>query len=216
MAFENGIEYSMDFCNYIYRDPKTQVVRYVGWGSTLDRPVSHLRKSCNSKLHYMLQKRIREGYDPQPEITICTHQSENYAKLIECCWIEKYGREDMGKGTLFNGTDGGDGRVGWSEEQRAAMGDVHRGKIESDETRRKKSISHMGDKNSMFGKERPDLAELNRSRRGMTLSDGAKSKLRRQVTCPHCGFICNVSNATRYHLDNCKFKDGVESSTPET
>lgn len=119
-----------EFANYIWRDPSTNIIRYIGWTSCVDiRPYKHLKKSQNIELDRMLKKRLREGFDPQPEIYICAIQSANYAKLIECCWIEKYGRKDLGNGTLFNYTDGGDGAYGclnagrpvgtkWSDEER--------------------------------------------------------------------------------------------------
>lgn len=110
------------FCNYIWRDAKTGIERYIGWSSNLERPCRHIKNSHNVQLSRMIQKRIREGYDPQPEIMICKCQSENYAKLLECCLIEKYGREDLEKGTLFNHTDGGEGIPGRKApaEERAA------------------------------------------------------------------------------------------------
>lgn len=113
------------FCTYLYRDPKDGTPRYVGWGSSLERPFYHLKRTHNVQLGRMLKKRKSEGLNPRPEVVVCPIQTESYAKLLECCWIEKYGREDLGKGTLFNKTDGGDGvspgTEPWNKGTRGAM-----------------------------------------------------------------------------------------------
>jgi hypothetical protein len=122
---------TVTFCNYIWRDPRIGVERYVGWGSSIDRPHEHRKRSHNNKLHNTLQKCIREGYDPQPQVKICFHQSEEYAKVVECFLIDFYGREDLGLGTLFNLTDGGEGASG---------------RIATEQTRQKMSVSKTGQK----------------------------------------------------------------------
>lgn len=57
---------------------------------------------------------------------------------LEKWWIAFYGRSDLGKGTLCNLTDGGEGNVN-----------------PCDEVRKKLSDSKVGDKNPQYGKERP-------------------------------------------------------------
>lgn len=90
----------IQFYVYMYKDPKTNEVVYIGKGQK-KRAWSHLKST--SRLGWMLQKRIREGYDPQPIISNCA--DEQHALNMEKFWIYFYGREDQGTGTLFNLTD---------------------------------------------------------------------------------------------------------------
>lgn len=75
----------------------------------------------------MLRKRIKEGYDPQPIISY--EADETTAHQMEMFWIAFYGRADLGTGTLFNLTDGGEGISGF---------------IPTDETKKKMSLAHIG------------------------------------------------------------------------
>ena len=51
------------------------------------------------------------------------------------------------------------------------------GRFCSDSTHKKMSESRMGPKNPMFGKKRPDLAALNKSRKGIPLTQGHKANI---------------------------------------
>lgn len=99
------------FFFYLYRDPKTDDPIYAGKACGIGRAYCHLKKSTNPKLDNTLQKRIREGFNPQPEITEVS--SQNAAKVLEIFWIAVFGREDLGTGTLYNLTNGGDGMSGY-------------------------------------------------------------------------------------------------------
>jgi len=65
--------------------------------------------------------------------------SEELAFEGEKMLIAYYGRIDQETGCLRNLTDGGEGIVGKSEEQRRKIGEAQRGKRVSEETRRKQS-----------------------------------------------------------------------------
>lgn len=100
---------SSKFCVYLYADPKNGVWRYVGEGS-LTRPFDHFKRTKNHKLSNMLKKRVVEGYLPKP--LIIEASSKDDAQEMEELLIGLMGREDLGLGTLFNLTNGGDGGKG--------------------------------------------------------------------------------------------------------
>lgn len=68
----------------------------------------------------MIQKRHRDGYVCIPKI-IWVNSPEEAAEL-EILLIAEIGREDLGKGPLFNKTDGGDGTAGLSAEVQVKRG----------------------------------------------------------------------------------------------
>ncbi len=102
------------FCTYIYRDPKTNIILYVGEGS-LKRPFDHFR--LKSRLGEMLRKRVREGFNPQPQIIPASSKED--CQEMEMLLIEMIGRLDLKTGPLFNLTRGGDGVVGHKMSQEA-------------------------------------------------------------------------------------------------
>ena len=141
----------MKFYTYLYLDPKDNTPRYVGKGKE-DRAYSHLNLRKRTKLRNMLKKRIKEGYNPQPIITY--HKNEKTALAMEIFWIAVYGREDLGLGTLFNLTDGGEGTTGR--------------KVSKDE-RHRKSISQS---RAMRSKPRPS------PKKGIPMSQEQKDKIK--------------------------------------
>lgn len=104
-----------------------------------------------------------------------------------------------------------------SKEMRRKLSISNIGKIRSEESKEKYRKANLGDKNPMFGKkpwnegmeiyigeENPffgrvhTLESLNKMRY-------SHSK-RKRVTCLHCNKTLDISNATRWHNENCKFK----------
>lgn len=78
-----------------------------------------------------------------------------------------------------------EGRV-QSEECKRKIGDAHRGKIVSKETKQKlKNVER--------------TIEWNKN-----ISTGSKN--REQVMCPHCDKTGDISNMKRWHFDKCKYK----------
>lgn len=75
-------------------------------------------------------------------------ESDDYEfiKQKEIEFIALYGRRDLGKGTLVNLTDGGDGALGVivSNEKRASISKSNTGKKVSDETRLKQRLIRLG------------------------------------------------------------------------
>jgi hypothetical protein len=80
------------------------------------------------------------GYDI---LLIDENLSEEEAFDLEKYYIKKFGRRDLGLGSLVNHTDGGEGHTNHSEE-----------------TRLKKSISSKGENNHFYGKTHSDETKL--------------------------------------------------------
>lgn len=99
---------------YIYKDPrptKNQQVVYVGKG-TGDRDLSHWsRGSHNKPLQDFLSHLRQRDMEPIRQRVLETEdEQEAFKKEIEL--IALYGRRNIGTGTLFNLTDGGEGLSG--------------------------------------------------------------------------------------------------------
>lgn len=132
------------FYVYVYRDPrpnKNNQPVYVGKG-TGDRDLSHWsRGSHNKPFQDFLSHIKRKGL-----VALCERvfesalEQEAFDKEIELIAI--YGRRDIGTGTLFNRTDGGEGASGAvrTEEQKLNIGKFSR-KNWGDEQYRKKIIT---------------------------------------------------------------------------
>lgn len=121
----------MNYFTYVYYDD--QIPIYVGMGSR-DRHLHHLKfvskgKSLdNPHLENKLKKLLSQNKLPKIE-KVLENVSAQDAKLMEVKLIQEYGRADLGLGPLTNLTNGGDGRCGWSKEQRSKMSAIHKGKI---------------------------------------------------------------------------------------
>lgn len=99
------------FYAYIYYDPsRNNEPIYVGKGK-LTRAWSHLKSNKKSPFIQRLQKMIRNNISPV--IGIYAGLEEELAHLLEMELISKFGRKDLGSGTLLNLTDGGEGMAGF-------------------------------------------------------------------------------------------------------
>lgn len=88
------------------------------------------------------------------------------------------------------------------------------GKITSEETKSKQSITHMGDKNPMFNREFSEehKKKIGDGSRGRTWSEESKKKAsvakkgkkQERVVCPHCLKEGAVSGMKRWHFEKCK------------
>jgi hypothetical protein len=115
------------YYTYLYCDPsRNNEPIYIGKGCK-DRAYKHWSKTgkFGHKKHPFIQRleyMYKTGIEPIIEF-ICKDVDEELAFFVEEEAIAKFGRKDLGKGTLLNLTDGGDNppnRKGknWSESRR--------------------------------------------------------------------------------------------------
>jgi len=92
---------------YTYTDPRTLKCFYVGKG-TGQRHRYHWNKRSHNKGVNSICNQLR-SHDLSPIITKYPCDDEQMAYDFEILLIKKYGRVDLGTGTLCNLTKGGDG-----------------------------------------------------------------------------------------------------------
>ena len=120
---------------YLYVDPTRDEKIYVGMGQK-KRAWYHTKRKDMHPFVQRLQLMLREGI--QPEITfICTGVDVDLAALVEQEAIAKFGRKDLGLGTLLNLTDGGEGLKNATAETRRKIGEASSKRKASPETRAK-------------------------------------------------------------------------------
>ena len=169
---------------YLHRRMDTNEVFYVGIGVNEKRPYD------KNKRNRLWKNVVNKCKDYEVEIL---HENISYqeCKIIEIDLINKYGRKDLGTGTLCNLTDGGDGTVGWivSDETRRKISEAQKGekhpmfgKTPSEETRRKISESgkgKTGEKSNRFGKTHSEETrrKMSETAKGKTFSDETRRKI---------------------------------------
>jgi hypothetical protein len=101
-----------NFYTYAYSDPsRNNEIIYIGKGAKR-RAWDHLKRKKMHPFIQRLQKMKRLGIEPKIEI-LAKDISEETAFSLEMWFIYKFGRKDLGKGTLLNLTDGGEGSAGY-------------------------------------------------------------------------------------------------------
>lgn len=99
------------FYVYVVYDPRSDknCPIYVGKG-TRKRVYNHMRTTHNSHLFGMLTSCYKLALDVRVKIFYVESEEEAFA--LEKKLIIEYGRSDLGTGTLYNLTDGGEGTIG--------------------------------------------------------------------------------------------------------
>ena len=166
---------------YLYRD-EFGIPIYAGKGEG-GRAWKHFKNKTH--IGNKLRKMIRDGFDPQPEFLI-KDVDEELAHLTEIEAIRKFGRLDLGLGTLLNLTDGGEGSSGFihtaisivkmSQSKKGKhfpkLSLAKKGYVASDETKMK--LSNIGIGHIVTEETR---LKIQASNKGKTRSDETKAKL---------------------------------------
>lgn len=173
----------MNSSKYIYRytDPSRNEVIYVGQGTKTkkgdgyQRSRAHKIRTDKHPFVQRLQKMAHEGVYPIIDILIEGIDKE-LADLIEIEAIDKYGRKDLGKGTLLNLTNGGDGagtgRI-VSQEERDKISRDQKGRKKSPETMAKLAGINKGRKHTEVSRK-----NMSDAHKGKPLPDGHPFKVK--------------------------------------
>lgn len=140
------------------------------------------------------QHTIHKPTDPSRIVFVKRDLSEEMAFELESSLIRKFKKRSDG-GILYNMTDGGGGISGYHHtiDAKKKIGNSHRNKFVSAETREKISLMKRG-------KPAPN--------KGKPLSESQRSKLHdmlsEKIQCFHCDKIGNRRAMYRWHMNNCK------------
>ena len=168
--------------------------------------------------HHIIPEHMGGTDDPENLIEVTVEQ---HALLHKQLW------EDLGHWQDYAAWQGLSGRMGKEELIRFIQSKTHKGKIVSEETRKRMSDSQKGKKQSsktiekrvskMRGKKRPPFGEewkrkLSESRKARPAHNkgisgpllGTKKEL---VMCPHCDKEGGKPCMMKWHFDNCKMKE---------
>lgn len=170
------------------------IVFYVGKGT--DEGNLIFERSKHTQRTKFWKNVAKKGYTIEI-VEVFDSEKEAFDKEREL--IKKYGRRDLGMGTLVNLTDGGEGMENPSEETRKKLSESHTGeknhkfnkptpkdtreKISNTlfgrklpkETRIKMSESRTGDKHPMFGKHHKDSSKQKMREQKIGKMDGDKN-----------------------------------------
>ena len=139
--------------HYLYRHIRLDINEpfYIGIGTKLEKFSKTLRGEY-SRAHTMAKRerssfwhRIVNKTEYEVEIFLESDDYE-FIKQKEIEFIALYGRRDLGKGTLCNLTDGGEGMKGlvFTELHRSRISIASKGRVASDETKLKQSLLRKG------------------------------------------------------------------------
>lgn len=167
---------------YVYVWHVNDVPEYVGKGTQSDktdtsRVLHHIAKTPKTFWQRHLRNAINKGAATRVEL-VAFYRTEQEAHNEEVRLIALHGRKDIGLGSLYNLTDGGEGSVGvqrdekWRENQRKSQ-KGHPGQAHSVDTIEQIRQSNLGQKRSL-----DTIENIRRAATGKILSDATKEKLR--------------------------------------
>lgn len=199
-------------CVYFHINPVKQEVFYIGIGNE-NRPSS--LQNRNKHWHNIVNK---YGYNI---VVIESSLSWDKACERERYYIKLIGRKDLGKGTLVNLTDGGEGCVGnrHSEETRQKISQVqigkkhtdehkrrisegNKGKVVSKETRLKISLGNKGKSRVMADSTRLKIGNANRGKKKPKMSNETKLRISKSKRGQNLGI--KFSDERRLNISRAK------------
>ena len=224
-----------DLCyTYIYYDPsRNNEPIYVGQGINNRVWVHFSRKGMHpltQRLNFMKNRGIT------PNVGIYAGFDKEFACLLEIELISKFGRKDLGEGSLLNLTNGGEnGTPGakfiFTQDHKDNLSKACIGKIKSVTHRENISLATKGKPNGRKGvfthsdetklkmskpkseQGRQNIAKGAKKRKPVTEEARKNRALSRVgieypiVQCPHCGKEGGSSGMGRWHFNRCKYKD---------
>ena len=152
----------MEYYCYILTDPsRNNEPIYVGKGKG-SRAWSHLNRQDMHPLTYRISHMKKKN--AIPNVSIYGELDEEFALFLEEELICKFGRKDLGKGSLLNLTDGGDGKSGHvvSLETKKLMSLVRTGEIRSNETKTNISKAKRGQRYSDEARKNMSIGQTGR------------------------------------------------------
>lgn len=217
---------------YLYKDPETHEPFYVGKGKWDNkRHMDHLyeaeryeitKKTSNRIKTFKILSLMKRGLFPVIEI-VKKDLTDEEAYDLECQLIRKYGKKIDDVGPLTNIQDDArppswKGRVK-SEEHRRKLSEAHKGKTLSDATKKKiiDTKKRRGNlRAGMLGKKHKESTKLliSEKKKGNKQdpvvnerrSIALKGRTQPTITCPYCNQTGGQSPMKRWHFERCKFK----------
>jgi len=187
---------------YIYRDIDGTEL-YVGKGTGRRWRCHAENHNHNNRLRNVIKKRERElQVCLYPEIIDVKNEDEAFE--LEIFYIQKFGRDCLKTGTLFNITDGGEGASGavLSEEHCKKIGDRSRGRPCSEETKEKLRQANLG---KTYGPE--TKAKLSAIHKGAIFSEERRSNISKGK---------KGKKFSESHIENLKKSHQGHRHSPET
>ena len=163
------------FLIYVYFDQVEREPFYVG----KTRVEKRIWDRCLSRRTKVFLDRLHVA--DRVSVVVLFSFTETQADLMERYLIREIGRKDLGIGPLVNLTDGGDSTNGYilPPARKKEIGDFHRDKVVSAETRMKMSVSHKG--KPIWNKGRKHPLETIEKMRKASIGKKASAKTREKM-----------------------------------